>query len=38
MAGYFGWSAEEKARHADELERALTEAVEPEQAGQLGEG
>ncbi|MBQ4901145.1 FAD-dependent oxidoreductase [Paenibacillus sp. Marseille-P2973] len=38
MAGYFGWSAEEKARHADELERALTEAVEPERAGQLGEG
>ncbi len=36
MAGYFGWSAEEQARHADELERALLEAVVPKDGVELG--
>ncbi|MGG6310489.1 glycerol-3-phosphate dehydrogenase/oxidase [Paenibacillus macerans] len=34
MARYFGWSEEEKGRYADELERALVEAVVPTDADQ----
>lgn len=30
MAGYLGWTEEQRARYTAELERALTEAIEPE--------
>lgn len=30
MAGYLGWTEEQRARYTAELERALTEALEPE--------